>query len=105
MSKNIHFTHVLVRTLGFQGYWGKGTNLREAIKNAEWINSQDDVQIIQCDKNTYIDEMGGIVYRKDIGYNVVGIGKVNQHRTAVMLRHVHVAPEGDPSNDEDTVEE
>ena len=55
-------THVLV--FG-RGYWGRGADLAEAVKNAKWLNKGDAVVMADCPDGTRVDEMGRIYTPKD----------------------------------------
>ena len=79
--------HIIVMTTS-PGYWGKGKTMGEAIKNAEWINGGDEVVVIICGEEAYVDEMGGICYDGEVGYYTVGKGTVNKQRNGVMLETV-----------------
>lgn len=70
-------THVLVMTVAFPGYWGKGKTLSEAIENAKWISAGDRIRVIRVDEAARVDELGQLLFnnRKHLG-----AGKVKRVR-------------------------
>lgn len=68
----VALTHYIVRTVQ-PGYWGKGVTIREAIKNAEYIEAGDAVHLIRCDEKAYIDALGTLQYteRERLGTAIV----------------------------------
>ena len=52
-------TDVIVRTERHGGYWGRGKTVADAIRAAEWIQSQDAVYVCQCDESAHCDAVSG----------------------------------------------
>lgn len=61
------------------GYWGRGSTVAEAIKNAKWINGGDQVRVIRCTPEAYVDELGWVFGIKE----VLGIGTVARNKRSV----------------------
>jgi hypothetical protein len=79
-------THVLVRTTGFGGYWGRGRDVAEAIKNAQYLGSQTKVYVCQCDAKGHCDPITG-----DLRCDARGAlyeGKVMASRRDVLITGV-----------------
>lgn len=75
-------THVLVRSVSGAGYWGRGETVAEAISNAKWLGSQDEVYIMGCSWNADCDPVsGGVRGREGKAYR----GKVMAKRDDVMV--------------------
>lgn len=60
-------SHLLVRTLGAGGYWGRGPDTRAAIKAATYIQPGTRVVVCRCDEAAYCDGVRGDVMTRSRG--------------------------------------
>ena len=65
------FTHYLIMTTSYPGYWGRGETLADAIKAARYIKPGAEVQVFRCVADADVDGMGR-VYGVDLSTHQVG---------------------------------